>query len=36
MVHHRGENEMNLIGNWALFAVGVSSLLLIEMFLLRS
>jgi hypothetical protein len=36
MVHHRGESEMNLIGNWALFAIGVSGLLLLEMFLFRS
>jgi len=27
---------MSLIGNWVLFAVGVSGLLLLEMFLLRA
>jgi len=27
---------MSLIRNWALFAIGVSGLLLLEMFLLRS
>jgi len=27
---------MSQISNWALFAIGVSSLLLLEMFLLRS
>jgi hypothetical protein len=27
---------MSLIGNWALFAIGVSGLLLLERFLLRS
>jgi len=27
---------MSLIGNWALFAIGVTGLLLLEMFLFRS
>jgi len=27
---------MSLIGNWALFAIGVSGLLLLDMFLFRS
>jgi len=27
---------MSLIGDWALYAIGVSGLLLLEMFLLRS
>jgi hypothetical protein len=31
-----GENEMSQISNWAMFAIGVSGLLLLEMFLLRS
>jgi hypothetical protein len=33
---HGGENEMSQISNWTLFAIGVSGLLLLEMFLLRS
>ena len=33
---HGGENEMSQISNWAVFAIGVSGLLLLEMFLLRS
>jgi len=36
MVHHRRERETSVIGTWAVFALGVSGLLLLEMLLRRS